>query len=327
VALNGRVLPENEYDTLYLFKSPDLVHWEYLHRLYDPNPEWTEPDEDCACPDLFKLGDRHMLLCISHPLGTRYYLGRYENETFHPEEHHRMNWPGGTCFAPESLLDDKGRRIFWAWVMDRRDREVAEASGWSGVMTLPRMLSLTDEGSVRIEPAEELETLRLNHRRREGIKLADTEVTLDDMAGDRLELAIEMNPQDASVCGVTVRRSPDGTEETVITYDPGARCLTIGLDKSTLDKSVTYRTVCCGGEPADVHAQEAPLELKPGEPLRLRIFLDRSILEVFANDRQCMTQRIYPTRDDSLGAAVFSRGGSAVVRSVDAWDMAAANVY
>ena len=194
-------------------------------------------------------------------------------------------------------------------------------------MTLPRMLSLTDEGSVRIEPAEELETLRLNHRRREGIKLADTEVTLDDMAGDRLELAIEMNPQDASVCGVTVRRSPDGTEETVITYDPGARCLTIGLDKSTLDKSVTYRTVCCGGEPADVHAQEAPLELKPGEPLRLRIFLDRSILEVFANDRQCMTQRIYPTRDDSLGAAVFSRGGSAVVRSVDAWDMAAANVY
>lgn len=328
VGLNGRVLPKNQYDTLYLFKSQDLVHWEYLHRLYEPNPEWTDPEEDCACPDLFKLGDRHMLLCISHPRGARYYLGRYENETFHPEEHHRMNWPGGTCFAPESLLDDRGRRIFWAWVMDRRDRDAAEASGWSGVMTLPRVLSLDGDGSVRIEPAEELKTLRLNHRRREDIQLADTEVLLDDMAGDRLELAIEMEPQGASECGITVRCSPDGAEQTVITFDPGAQSLKIDLSESTLDKTVTYRSICCGsGENPEVQAQEAPFELKAGEPLRVRMFLDRSILEVFANGRQCLTQRIYPTRDDSLGVSVFGRGGSALVNSMDAWDMAAANVF
>ena len=49
------------------------------------------------------------------------------------------------------------------------------------------------------------------------------------------------------------------------------------------------------------------------------------MLEVFANERQCVTQRIYPTRSDSLGVTLFSRGGSVDVKSLDAWDMAPAN--
>ena len=53
----------------------------------------------------------------------------------------------------------------------------------------------------------------------------------------------------------------------------------------------------------------------------LRIFLDHSVLEVYANGRQCITQRIYPTRADSLGVTLVSRGGSIKVRSLDAWDM------
>jgi beta-fructofuranosidase len=72
----------------------------------------------------------------------------------------------------------------------------------------------------------------------------------------------------------------------------------------------------------DVTLQEAPFELKPGEMLDLRIYLDRTMLEVFANGRQCLTQRIYPTRPDSLGVALFSTGGEAAFDSVEAWDMA-----
>ena len=62
--------------------------------------------------------------------------------------------------------------------------------------------------------------------------------------------------------------------------------------------------------------------MKAAEPLRLRIFLDRTILEVFANDRQCLTQRIYPTRPDSMGVSLFSTDGKAEFTSVRAWDMA-----
>ena len=75
-------------------------------------------------------------------------------------------------------------------------------------------------------------------------------------------------------------------------------------------------------ETRHVEVQEAPLSLTPGEPLELRVFLDRSVLEVFANGRQCLTQRIYPEGDDSLGTVLFSKGGRAVA-TIEAWDMAA----
>jgi beta-fructofuranosidase len=115
--LGGNVKPHELYDTAYLFQSEDLLRWQYVHPFYKPNPDWTDPIEDCACPDFFKLGSRYVLSCISHSNGARYYLGRFQNSTFTPEEHHRMNWPGGPCFAPESLVDDRQRRIYWAWAI------------------------------------------------------------------------------------------------------------------------------------------------------------------------------------------------------------------
>ena len=144
-----------------------------------------------------------------------------------------------------------------------------------------------------------------------------------------MELAIEMQPNGATKFGVKVRRSPDGAEETAISYNPLSGVLKIDLGKSTLDPAIRYRSWCLF-RPEDatdatrrVLSQEAPLVLKPGEPLRLRVFLDRSMLEVFANGRQCLTQRLWPTRADALGVSLFSRGGKTVVKSLQAWEMAA----
>ena len=64
-----------------------------------------------------------------------------------------------------------------------------------------------------------------------------------------------------------------------------------------------------------------PLELEQDELLRLHVFVDRSILEVFANGRLCMTSRIYPTRPDSTGIGLFATGGSAMLRSMEVWSM------
>jgi len=106
------------------------------------------------------------------------------------------------------------------------------------------------------------------------------------------------------------------------------------VEKSTLDKTIKYKYYRDGGatkrlpeEERYVKAQEAPFELHSGENLKLRIFLDKCVLEVFANGRECMTQRIHPTRNDSLGVALFTRGGTANVVSLDARDMAPANSY
>ena len=58
-------------------------------------------------------------------------------------------------FAPESLLDGSGRRIFWTWLLDGRVRQREEL----GVMTAPRVLSLDGARQLLIAPPAELERL------------------------------------------------------------------------------------------------------------------------------------------------------------------------
>jgi len=184
--------------------------------------------------------------------------------------------------------------------------------------------------SLRIEPAPEWGVLRLNHRERHDLRLrADSELSLEEVQGDCMELAVEMIPEGAREFGVKVRCSADGAEQTAVACDCSAQVLKVDFSQSTLDDSIRHHYYqdlnALERLPEDqrvVTAQEAPFALAADEPLKLRIFLDRSVLEVFANDRQCVTQRIYPSRTDSLGIALFSRGGSVHVRSLQAWNLA-----
>lgn len=325
--LGGKVKPDDRYDTAYLFKSPDLINWEYQSPFYQPNPAWTGGEEDCACPDFFQLGDRWMLSCISHPCGARYYLGRYENGLFIPEEHHRMNWPGGPCFAPESLKDDQDRRIFWAWVLEQRQGEDLTWDEY-GVMTMPRVLSLNDRGQLQIDPPEELKQIRDKEFQVDRFTLAIGEETvLEEIFGDVMEVELEVSVPTSGIFGLKVRMSPDREEETIIRVDSEKSILAIDTTKGSLDPYVIQRYPISYGdtESRDIRIQEAPFKLEPGELLRLRVFLDKSIMEVYANSRQCITQRIYPTRPDSLGMAVFCDGRSATVNSVSCWNITPTN--
>ncbi len=320
--LGGKVKPDDRWDTVYLFTSDDLVHWEYQRPFYRPDPGWTGEEEDCACPDFFPLGNRHALLCISHPRGARCYLGRYRNGTFFPEEHHRMNWPGGACFAPESLLDDKGRRIFWTWALDQQSRE--KPLRGLGVMTLPRVLSLDREGSLQIEPAEELESLRRDRGQWRDLELEPgRELTFDELRGDSLELELEAGLAEAGALALKVCCSPGGEEQTVILCDRREGSLLIDTTRSSLDPQVwrPFPIMRRDAESQDVPVQSAPFQLRSGERLKLRVFLDRTILEVFANGRQCLTQRIYPTRSDSLGVSLLAARGESRVHTCTAWEM------
>ena len=326
--------PGGDGDGAFLFTSEDLAHWEYRGPFYDSRRCWTESDEDCAVPDFFPLGDKHMLLFCSHLQGTQYYLGRWQGGRFEPETHGRMGWPGGLLGGARTLRDGQGRRVFFDWVREVRGVDRERASGWSGVMTSPRILSLAADGTLLIEPAPELNVLRMNHRhRREEALVPDSELTLAEMAGDCLELAVELDVLSAQQVGVVVRRTPDGAEQTVVAYDAASRVLRVDTGRSTADETIRYWHYRNAGalerlapDARAVAAQEAPFALAPGESLQLRIFLDRSLLEVFANGRQCVTQRIHPTRADSLGVSLFALGGDANVRSVEAWDMAPAHL-
>ena len=308
-------MDEHKGDTAYLFVSGDLVKWEYLHPFYTSRREWTEADEDCMCPDFFPLGDRHMLLFISHNHGCQYYIGRYEDDRFTPETHGRMSWEDYLFFAPESLVDDQGRRIMWAWIREGLNEDVIRKSDWSGTLSLPRVLWLGEDKTLRMAPPVELEQLRYapTHVDPHTIE-ADGEIVWDGVEGWDLELEVEMEAGSAGEIGVNVCRSPDGEEQTRIFYDSEGEKLCIDTRRS-------------GSDRVPLSVEGGPFTLQPDESLKFRIFIDRSVVEVFANDRQAVMRPIYPTRRDSVGVSMFSNGGSAAVRRATAWKMAPSNPY
>ena len=53
----------------------------------------------------------------------------------------------------------------------------------------------------------------------------------------------------------------------------------------------------------------------------MRVFIDKSIVEVFVNDRQCLAVRVYPGRQDSVGVALRAVGRDARLVALDAWEM------
>ena len=124
------------------------------------------------------------------------------------------------------------------------------------------------------------------------------------------DLRAEFDLGDATEFGITVRCSPDGAEQTQISYDRIGQRLSVDPRRSSLSDRL------------DRELQAGPLKLASEEPLKLHIFLDRSVIEIFANGRACLTSRIYPSRADSLGIDLFARGGNVKLRAMDIWEMA-----
>jgi beta-fructofuranosidase len=312
-----------------LFKSSDLLSWKYTGTFMDETKRMRNDSEDWSCPDFFKLGKKYVAVAISHNLGNQYYIGDFVNEQFIPEKHERMNWYGGTFFAPESLVDDKGRRILWGWVLERRDYN--DAQGWSGTMSMPRVLSLNAKHEMVISPPEEVQLLRYNKKVSGDLKFNDAKEVKLDFGGNTIELHATFAGSRSGVFGLKVLCSPDGKEETIIKYDPEKKQIVIDYINSAEPGNVKFPSYCMMGYldksvPEFVSEQRAPFALKAGEDLKLEVFIDKSIIEVFVNRSICVTQRVYPTRTDSVGVHVFSEGkGSLKVSGLQCWQMAKTN--
>ena len=327
-----------EPDRAYLFRSDDLVHWEYMHPLYEGGV-YTERGEDCAVPDFFGLGDKQVLLFASHRRGPQYYVGTYANHRFVPERHRRiafgeMNFScrAGIVCEQQSLLDGAGRRIVWGRMSEGRYGYVQRASGWSGIFALPMVLSLGEDGDLRMDPVAELEALRGEHtqiaemvvRDRVGNTVADptrSTVVLDQVRGDRLEIRAVFEWDRVEEFGLGVRCSGDGREQTLIRFNtdpnqldrevlPTTRELVLDVTRSSMNPEVSNR-----------ESQRCHVDLAQGEPVELRVFVDRSVVEVVVNRRHYLGKRIYPARADSVGVQVFARGGEVKLRSMDGWQM------
>jgi beta-fructofuranosidase len=63
--------------------------------------------------------------------------------------------------------------------------------------------------------------------------------------------------------------------------------------------------------------------MKAGQDLTVQVFLDRSVVEVFANRQLCMTERLYPANVEAVTVELFSQAGSVTAGQVDVWPMKA----
>lgn len=318
-----------------LFKSKDLQEWRYLGNAISGENPMRHPFEDVACPDFFSVGNKSMLLFISHPMGAQYYIGTFSDERFTPERHGRMNWPGGSFFAIEQLQDAKGRNIIWGWITQHNKPAHLRDYGWSGIMSLPRVVSLGDKGVLQINPAEEIETIRLQETRENDIVLQPYGEKTLQASGKSIELKIEIAGGMRSPFGLKVFASPDGREQTIIRYEPQQQQLVIDFKQSSIAGPVSVPALMFNNgavpnfnpETDRVSEQKAPLKLEDGETLKLDVFLDRSVIEVFANGRQAVTQVVYPELDASTGIKVFSGNEAVTVTNIQSWSLAETNAY
>ena len=148
-----------------LYRSKDLKTWEYLHEL--TSGEWNgiptgNPCDDgqmWECPEFFALDGGHVL--IYSTLGKVFWeSGALDEATMKFTSRKRGLLDLDAFYAPKTQLDAEGRRILWGWIPERRSEAAMREAGWSGMMSLPRVLNLDSDGTLRISILPQTQTLR-----------------------------------------------------------------------------------------------------------------------------------------------------------------------
>ncbi|MCK8817718.1 sucrose-6-phosphate hydrolase [Natroniella sulfidigena] len=300
-----------------LYKSNDLNDWELVGEVAGSNLGGLDYfGYMWECPDLFELNDKDVL--IVSPQGIEpegdlyhniyqagYFVGDLDYQTGQLEHGDFSELDRGFDFyAPQTTLDQQGRRILIAWMgLPEEDENYMEReNGWIHAMTLPRVLELGEDGQLLQNPVAELKKLRKELVSYQDIKISNQELILDGIEGDTFELIVEFAVEDATELGVKLRCSEDGSQETTIKYDNRDNKLIFDRSKSGKGRKGVRRC-----------------SLNHNGEIKLHLFVDRSSVELFVNDgAEVFSSRIYPDQD-SVGVKFFATAGSVKLKEVKKW--------
>jgi len=313
----------------FLFRSRDLVHWEYMHEFVE-NDRFTLIGDDGACPYFWPIGNRYILPFFSHMSGGQYLLGDYDKvrDKFIVTNAGKFNFgaysPSGV-HAPSATPDGNGGVII---IFNMNPGK--PTSDWNQIMSLPRILRLFNEDEITVEPAGNIESLRYNAKHIGSIELpANKEIVIKEISGDALEIVTEIDLTNSQLIEINVLRSPKKEEFTRIlfykekgfsrgrAYFPGQGGSNVNYSLISIESSYSSNLPDVGIRPPET----GPVMVNRNENLKLRIFIDKSVVEVFANGKQCVAMRIYPGRDDSKGISILSRGTDGKLLFMDAYSM------
>lgn len=293
-----------------LYRSPDLIKWEYLGPILveDPTkiaPEWST--NGWECPDFFALGDRHVLTISlwGEELRVGFYSGSYANFQFSPTNYGLLD-SGMSFYAPQSFFDASGRRVMFGWLREECSAELQLKHGWTGAMSLPRVLDVDASGSLIQTVAPEVDSLRgeqihLDFEPCDWFRRID----LGSFDANAIEIDSEWAWGDQGLVGINLCSSAGEQERSVISLSMEDDELVLDTTGASLEPEATGRM------------SRSALGLIEGETVRVRVFVDVSVIEVVVNDRTWITSRVYPTAIDQGQLHV----SSTVPGRVDIWQM------
>ncbi|MFT4229408.1 MAG: glycoside hydrolase family 32 protein [Microbacterium sp.] len=307
-----------------LYRSDDLRSWTPLSEF---GPEGAVGGV-WECPDLFPLAVdddpadvRWVLLVSLNPGGvaggsaTQYFVGNFDGVRFTADEHtpprdashpelDRVAWVdrGRDCYAGvtfSGMPDDE--RLFIAWMGNWDYARTIPPSPARGAMTVPRRLSLRRVDGrpvLRQAPVLPPPVAEIAH----ADVVVDGVWRLPEPIAGAAVVDVELRVDEAEAVALRFLGADDDTGGVVVVYERAEGMLRVdrtaaGADIHLLFPSVESVRVCAG---LDV--------------LALRIVLDRSSIEVFAEDGCAVVTDLFVPHGDAV--TVTSIGGPVVVRSL-----------
>ena len=289
-----------DHQQVYFYESKDLKQWQFMSRwgrAGDTVKEWE-------CPDLFELpapgGGTKWVLLISagNPTeqyrGQQYFLGQFDGQAFTPDQSYDepayLDF-GKDYFAAVTFNNaPDNRRILVGWANDwAYARDVPTGDQWRGGFAVPRELSLrrTAAGLLLAQrPVTELtkagkEVLNLKSK---PLTTAAYELPF---RGESYDLALTLAPDKSKLLIINVLQS--GDERLTLRYDVARQELTVDRRQSGQVDFNPYFAATL---------ETAQLPLQNGQ-LQLRLLVDKSVVEVFAQDgATTLTDLVFPRRHE-----------------------------
>lgn len=285
-----------------LFRAESIDDWKFVKILDRSQNRYGKMWE---CPDFFPLDGRQVLITSPQFMGAEglefhngnnsvYFIGDYDpvNKEFRREKAFQIDY-GTDFYAPQTLEAADGRRIMIGWLQNWDNYMTPEDFGWSGMMTLPRELSLRDGRLIQV-PVRELSDY-YGRKVESGPVTAEggsflpgrdakeesgsrTGITVSGIRGRQFDMTVEIKEGDYERFEVAL--AADDTFQTSLFYEPETGVLTFDRRYS----GQQHDTLCC---------RSAYVKKQNGR-LKLRIVMDKYSVEVFVNDgEQAMTGLVY----------------------------------